>query len=311
MPTHTQLVPQPTFEIDHRQERIIFLGTPAISVPTLEALAASALRPIAVIAEPDKPVGRGQQLTAPAVKQAAERLGLPISQPRTADELLHLVATLEPTLGIVVAYGRILTTELLALPAHGFVNLHFSLLPRYRGATPIQAAILNGDAQTGVTLMQIDPGLDTGPILGYAPSPIEPTETTGQLATRLAEIAASLATTLLPDYLAGRLHPEPQSASPTPVTRRLSKEDGRINWAWPADQLERFIRAMDPWPRAWCELADLRIMLHRAHLENHQLLIDVLQVAGGRPISYAEFGRGYPAALTALRKVCPSIHVEQ
>ncbi len=296
----TQLAPSPRLAVDHRQERVVFLGTPSIAVPTLEAIAESPWRPIAVITERDKPVGRRRQLTASAVKGAAERLGLPVSQPSSAAELHQLVATLKPTLGIVVAYGRILKSELLAIPDHGFVNLHFSLLPRYRGATPIQAAIMNGDAETGVTLMQIDPGLDTGPLLGYAPSPIEPAETAGQLATQLSEIAAALVLTLLPDYLAGQLHPVAQPVDPTPVTKRLKKEDGRIDWTWPADRLERFIRAMDPWPRAWCELAELRIILHRAHLDHGQLVIDRLQVAGGRPMSAGEFAHGYPTALTAL-----------
>lgn len=305
--------PAPTLERqvlhEHTGERIVLLGTPAIAVPTLEALAASALRPIAVVTEPDKPVGRKHVLTPPPIKQAAERLGLPVSQPASATELHQLIASLQPTLGVVIAYGRILKPELLAIPDHGFVNLHFSLLPQYRGATPIQAAILNGDTETGVTLMQIDPGLDTGAILGYTTSPIKPTHTAGQLAEELAEVAAVLATELIPSYLAGELAPQPQPPSSDSVTKRLTKDDGAINWQWPASQVERFIRAMDPWPRAWTELAGIRVILRRAHLTQEQLVIDELQPANGRPMSYGEFARGYPTALTALEatgKVAPS-----
>ena len=283
-----------------RGERIVFYGTPDVAVPTLEALAETNLRPIAVITEPDKPVGRQHRLTPLPIKRAAQRLGIAVSQPTTTAELMSITQSLLPTLGIVVAYGRILKAELLAIPTLGFVNLHFSLLPAYRGATPIQAALLNGDVQTGVTLMQLDPGLDTGPILGFTPMIIEPTDTTGSLGTRLAATAATLASELIPIYLAGSLQPQPQPTSSKPVTRRLNKDDGRIDWQWPVERIERFIRAMDPWPRSWTEIEGLRIIIHSAHLADGQLVIDRIQVAGGRIITSSEFARGYPAGLTAL-----------
>ncbi len=298
--SHSAPTLQPHTLTSHTGERVIFLGTPAIAVPTLKALAETALRPIAVITEPDKPVGRKQLLTPSPIKVAAQALGIPVSQPATTDELLQVIQSLHPTLGVVVAYGHILKPELLAVPDHGFVNLHFSLLPKYRGATPIQAALLAGDAETGVTLMRIDPGLDTGPVIGYAHETIVPTDTAGTLGERLAELAGPLATTLLPLFITGAAIPTPQDSSDEPVTKKLSKADGRIDWSKSSADLDRFIRAMHPWPGAWTELAGLRIILHRAQLEAGKLRIEQIQVAGHRSISGAEFARGYPQALTAL-----------
>ncbi len=300
MPTATITEPL-IFHTATVEPRVVFLGTPAIAVPTLKALAATLLRPILVITEPDKPAGRGQTLTAPAVKVAADELGIPVLQPADAEALLAAMRDAKPTLGVVIAYGRILSPELLAVPGFGFVNLHFSLLPKYRGATPIQAAIFSGEAETGVTLMQLDPGLDTGPILGLAPVSINADDTAGNLAIRLAEVAAALSEALLPRFLTGEISPKPQSTeSPTPMTRRLTKDSGKVDWSASPESIERLIRAMNPWPRAWTELADTRFIIHAAHLEKNKLVVDQIQAAGKQIISGKEFARGYPTALTAL-----------
>lgn len=282
------------------KRRIIFLGTPIIAIPTLKALINSDLKPIAVITEPDKSVGRKQILTPPPVKLAAEENNISVYQPKSAEELKFVVQMLNPTLGIIVAYGRILKPDILAIPEFGFVNLHFSLLPKYRGATPIQAAILNGDEITGATLMQIDEGLDTGPIIGWIQEPIRSDDTTQSLSNHLADSAAALAIELIPKFLFDEITTQPQFKSPDPVTKRLTKEDGRINWDWPADKIEKFIRAMNHWPLAWTEIDDLRIIIHSAHIKNNRLTIDKIQTAGGKIITGSEFARGYKDALTEL-----------
>ena len=281
--------------------RIVFIGTPAISVPTLLALANSPLKPIAVITESDKPVGRKKILTAPAIKVAAQTLSIPVYQPETSAELFETITKLKPTLGVVIAYGRILKTDLLAIPPFGFLNLHFSLLPKYRGATPIQAAILNGESETGVTLMKIDEGLDTGPILGYSSIKIESQDTAGLLGEKLADLAAKLATELIPHYLHGEIRPKAQPDSTLSVTKKLTKEAGQIDWDKPVKEIERFIRAMNPWPKAWTEAAGERFILHQVHLENSLLVIDQIQAAGGKIISGKEFARGFKNALTELK----------
>jgi methionyl-tRNA formyltransferase len=278
----------------------MFLGTPALAVPTLTSLAASSLRPVGVVTEADKPVGRRLVQTSSAIAQAAEALGLPVFKPTSPSELETVVRSLEPTLGIVVAYGRLLRPPVLATPIHGFVNLHFSLLPRYRGATPIQAALLAGDDRTGVTLMQLDAGLETGPLVGATAAAVAPTEPAGSLTERLAQIASELAIWLIPRYLSNETRPGPQAPTNEPPTKRLKKADGRIDWTQPAARLDRFIRAMTPWPGAWTEQAGKRIIIRQAHLEKDRLVLDVVQVAGRSQITGSQFARGYRSALTAL-----------
>lgn len=286
----------------HDHERLIFLGTPAIAVPTLEALAASPLRPVGVITEPDKPIGRRLIVTPSQVAQAADEHALPVFKPTTPAELDAVVRALAPTVGCVVAYGHLLRPNVLDIPHHGFVNCHFSLLPRYRGATPIQAALLAGDEQTGVTLMRLDATLDTGPLIGHATLSITPTDTAGSLGAQLAQQSAALANALIPAYITGEAMPVPQAVTATGPTKRLTKAAGQIDWSQPVRQLDRFIRAMTPWPSAWTEQADQRIIIRLAHVEREQLVLDQVQVAGRRVITGSEFARGYPAALTALIK---------
>lgn len=299
MPAATE--PEHKLQTVANRHRIAFLGTPAIAVPTLKALAASDLRPMAVITEPAKPVGRKHVVTPSAVASAAAELEIATYTPSNRAELLEILAMLQPDTGVVVAYGRILTQPMLEIPRHGFVNLHFSKLPRYRGATPIQAAILAGDTETGVTAMQIDAGLDTGPILAFEPEPIQSNDTAKTLGSRLADTAVGLAVDTLPKYLDGSLTPVAQpNESPTSVTRMLTKADGEIDWTQSAEQIERFIRAMNPWPMAWTEIDGVRFIIHAGHLVQNRLVIDKIQAAGKQVISGQEFVRGYPNALTFL-----------
>jgi len=264
---------------------------------------------VAVLTEPSKPVGRTHVLTPTPVHTAAQKLGIPTYTPVTKQELLDTLTMIRADLGVVVAYGHILTPAMLDTANLGFVNLHFSLLPRYRGATPIQATLLANETETGVTLMRIDAGLDTGPILAQTSAGIEPTDTTASLTDRLALVAATLAAQAIPKFAAGMLSSTAQpNESPTPITRQLSKSDGEIDWSQSGETIERFIRAMQPWPKAWTELDGQRFIVHSAHLTASGLVIDQIQAAGKEKITGAEFARGYQNALTALSatgKVAP------
>lgn len=232
--------------------RVVFMGSPAFAVPALEALAGT-YPVIGVVTQPDRPAGRGSRLRPPPVKVTAERLGLPVFQPEKVaapDALEHLRAW-APDVIIVAAFGQILPPALLSLPPRGCLNLHASLLPRWRGAAPIAAAILAGDTVTGVTLMQMDEGVDTGPILARREEPIRPDDTTGSLTERLARVAAELLMDVLPDYLAGKVRPVPQPEEGVTYCRPLKKADGRLDWTRPAVELERRVRAVTPWPGAF------------------------------------------------------------
>lgn len=232
--------------------RIVFMGSPSFAVPALEGLA-GAYPVVGVVTQPDRPAGRGSRLRPPAVKVAAERLGLPVFQPERVaapDALEHLRAW-APDVIVVAAFGQILPPELLSLPPHGCLNLHASLLPRWRGAAPIAAAILAGDTMTGVTLMRMDEGVDTGPVLAWREEPIRPDDTTGRLTERLARVGAELLMEVLPRYLRGQVRPVPQPEEGVTYCRPLKKADGRLDWARPAAELERRVRATNPWPGAF------------------------------------------------------------
>jgi methionyl-tRNA formyltransferase len=242
-----------------RQLKIVYFGTPAYAVPALETLAADDRFSVElVVTQPDRPAGRRRQLQAPAVKTAALQLGLPVYQPerlRTGDERAPLAAQ-NADLFVVAAYGLIFGPKTLAIPRLGSLNLHASLLPRYRGASPISAAILAGDERTGVTLMRMDVGMDTGDMIATKSIAIEPDDTTGSLTERLGEIGAQLALDAIPRWIAGELPATPQASTDASLVRPLTRSDGWIDWTKPADELERQVRAMQPWPRAWTTLPD-------------------------------------------------------
>jgi methionyl-tRNA formyltransferase len=236
---------------------VVFFGTPAFAVPPLRALAADPRFAVTlVVTQPDRPAGRGRRLEAPPVKGAAEALGLPVYQTgalRTAAERAPLVAS-DADLFVVAAFGVIFGVKTLAIPRLGCVNVHASLLPAYRGASPIAAALLAGEGRTGVSLMVMARGLDTGPVFAAADLDIEPANTTASLTGRLSELGADLAVRAIPRYAVGELTPRPQGPGAT-LTRPLVKADGWLDWARPAEELERRVRAMWPWPRAWTTIA--------------------------------------------------------
>ncbi len=237
--------------------RIVFMGTPSFAVATLQALA-DAQVVVGVFTQPDRPSGRGRQLEPPPVKRFALQARLPIIQPQRLrePEALAQLQAWAPDLIVVAAFGQILRPTVLDLPAHGCLNVHGSLLPRHRGAAPIAAAILAGDAETGITIMRMDPGLDTGPMLRQRSLTILPGDTTGSLTDRLAPLGAALLLEVIPEYLAGRLQTVPQDDALATYAPQLKKADGRLDFTRPAHELERQVRAFNPWPGAFASWHD-------------------------------------------------------
>lgn len=231
--------------------RVVFLGTPEFAVPSLRALAEHPAFEVAgVVTQPDRPAGRGQQIQPSAVKRQAEVLGLPVFQPdslRDPAAVEHLRGW-RPDVMVVAAFGQILRQPVLDVAPFGCVNVHASLLPRWRGAAPIQYAIRAGDTETGVTIMKIDAGLDTGPILARRAVPIAPDETGASLHDRLATLGAQILPDVLLAYLAGEITPQPQPEEGVTLAPALKKEDGLIDWSQPSVEIDRQVRAYTPWP---------------------------------------------------------------
>jgi methionyl-tRNA formyltransferase len=302
--------------------RTAFLGSGRFAQPTLGRLAAhAAIEVVAVVTAPARPVGRRQLETATPVETMARELGLDVlTPPRLRDPAaLADILGLEPDLVVLADYGQIVPAELLDLP-HGALNLHPSLLPRHRGATPIPAAILAGDAETGVSLMRMDAGLDTGPLIAVELVSLAGDETAPALEARLAIVAAGLLARSLEPWLAGDLEPEPQPADGVTITRPLHRADGRLDPDQPAVLLERQVRAHLPWPGSFFELEGGRLVVLAARVapgedddeigrfvpdagglalvaRDGRLLLDEVQPAGGRPMSGEAFVRGRPSIL--------------
>jgi len=227
------------------------MGSPTFAVPILEALIEHH-EVVGVLTQPDKPAGRGRKLKAPPVKEIALKHDIPVFQPHSArsEEAIVWLRERNPLVIVVAAYGQILPPEVLALPPHGCLNVHASLLPRHRGAAPVAAAILAGDRETGVTIMLMDEGLDTGPILAQRSCPIGPDETTASLSEKLSHLGAELLLEVLPKWVCGEIRPRPQQGEAT-YARLLRKKDGLIDWTLPAWEIERRVRAYNPWPSAY------------------------------------------------------------
>jgi methionyl-tRNA formyltransferase len=229
-----------------------------LSCASLEKLAGDkAFSVAAVVTQPDKPKGRELKLTPSPVKVLAEKLNLPVLQPLKArdEHFVRQLRELGPDLVVVVAYGQILPQTILDVPPHGCLNVHTSLLPKYRGAAPIQWAIANGEPETGVTIMKMDAGLDTGPILAVRRTPILPADDSQTLHDRLAEIGADLLAETIPGHVAGKISPQPQPAEGASYAAKIKKEDGRIDWTWPAEKIRNRLRAFTPWPGAFTFLS--------------------------------------------------------
>lgn len=304
--------------------RIIFMGTPEFATPSLHALVESSARHgweiVAVATQPDRPAGRGKQLAASPVKQMALGFGIPVLQPTSLRKDLksvEMLRQLTPDVIVVAAYGLILPRSVLEIPTFGCINVHASLLPAYRGASPITAAILDGLNETGVTIMVMDEGMDTGPSLRQAALPILPDDTTASLGARLAQQGAELLVETLVDWLAGNIAPIAQELLPgkPSACRQLRKEDGLIDWSNPAATIERMTRAYTPWPTAYTFWKGEPFKVLRAStLEGNttpglvervangcavgagegRLLLHTVQPAGKRPMDIRSFLNGAP-----------------
>ena len=311
--------------------RLVFCGTPAFAVPALAAAVAAGHQVALVLTQPDRPSGRGMQLAASPVKQWALAHGLPVDQPdkiRSNEPLRARLEALAPDAILVVAYGRILPPWMLALPPFGNINLHGSLLPKYRGAAPIQWAVANGERTTGVTTMLLEEGLDTGPTLQEAELAIPSEATASELFPQLAELGAPLLLSTLAGLAAGTLTPQPQNAAEATHAPILTRDDGRIDFTRSATEIYNRWRGFQPWPGAWTTLEGKKFTIPRMALPNATVpvtdnpakpgtlflqdgqlhavcgentaihLIDV-QLEGKRPTSAADFLRGHPQFLTA------------
>ncbi len=246
--------------------RTMFFGSPDFAVPSLKALAESGREVAAVVTQPDRPKGRGRKPSSPPVKVAAEELNLDVLQPEkiNKEEFYRKTAEIAPDVLVVVAFGQIFSDRLLSIPPHGGVNVHASLLPKYRGAAPIHRAILDGETETGVTTMYMAKKLDAGDILLASSTPIGPEDTSGTLHDRLADIGAKLLVETLDKLEQGQVVPLPQDHSRATFAPKLEKDDGRIDWSRSPEEIERFVRGMTPWPGAFTFMEDKRIKIFKA-----------------------------------------------
>lgn len=248
-----------------RPFRIIFMGTPEFAVPALKALHASRHDVVAVLTQPDRPKGRGRKLTPPPVKMAALELGYPVEQPACIHkpECLSFIQSKTPDLFVVIAFGRLLKSHHFAIPPHGIINVHASLLPRYRGPAPIQWALINGDRETGVTTMYMAEELDAGDMLLQARTAIKADDTAATLHDRMAEMGAPLLLDTLDQLADNRLQPVQQDPAAVTYAPMLTKKDGQIRWNQPTKAIDAFIRGMTPWPGAFTFLGDLRLKIFK------------------------------------------------
>ncbi len=259
----------------NRPLKIVFMGTPDFAVPPLRALHDSGHDVLTVVTQPDRPKGRGRKLTPPPVKRTALRCGYPVLQPETvsSDAFLRQMAELAPDLYVVVAFGQILPQPLLDVPRMGSINVHASLLPRYRGAAPIQWAIINGDRETGVTTILMDKGMDTGDMLLMEKTAIQPGETAADLHNRLSLMGARTLVRTLEKLRNGSLERVPQDHARATHAPMLKKQDGEIDWSMPADRIECLIRGLTPWPGAFTFSGDMRLKIFKASVLEREISV--------------------------------------
>ena len=302
--------------IDSAKLRTVFMGTPDFACGTLQGLIDAGVNLVGVFTQPDRPKGRGKKLAPPPVKVLAQEHGVPVFQPQRLrrPEAVEELRQLEPELVVVVAYGQILPKEVLEIPKHGCINVHASLLPRYRGAAPINQAIIDGETETGITTMLMDEGLDTGDMLVKRALEIPPDETAGELHDRLAELGRETMVETLRQLCAGELKPQVQDDALSTYAPMLKKEDGRVDWTRSAGDLHNQVRGLSPWPGAFTSLGEevLKFAATRVVDGNgvpgsvlaadasgvvvacgeQALLLGALQLPGKRMLPAAEFVRG-------------------
>jgi methionyl-tRNA formyltransferase len=310
--------------------RVGFVGTPNFAVPVLEGLLRADYQVVVVYTRPDRPAGRGRGVAYPLVKTAALRHGIPVRQPPSLrrSEVVAELRAFTPDVLVVAAYGRFLPAEVLAVPPNGVLNIHPSLLPAYRGPSPVATALLEGESITGATVMLVDEGMDSGPVLAQRETRILPHETAGSLTPRLFQLGAELLLEVLPAWLEGRLAPRPQDGSLATTTRLYTREDGELDWSLPAEEMGRRLRAFDPWPGCYTywEGKLLKVLEGRvlepatqpnvgvgevvrfSHSDETPVAVNTgrgllgisrIQLEGRRTQSVAEFLHGYPRFMGA------------
>jgi methionyl-tRNA formyltransferase len=294
--------------------RIVFMGSPDFALPSLRTLVGE-YDVIGVVTQPDRASGRGRTMKPPPVKELALELNIPTIQPEKLkqEDAMDQLRAWSPDVIVVAAYGQILKKDVLDLPQFGCINVHASLLPRWRGAAPINTAILHGDEKTGVTIMKMDAGLDTGPMLAQRSIRIMPDDTAGSVFQTLSTLGAELLIETLPDYLSGEIHPQPQLEEGATYAPMLKKEDGRLDFNADVHELERRVRAFNPWPGTFMDFEGSNLKVHRAHIEPGDasagerlivqnqpavgarggiLVLDEVQPAGRKPMSGKSFLSG-------------------
>lgn len=282
--------------------RVVFFGTPEFSIPSLQALLDDArFAVVGVVTQPDKPVGRKQILTASPVKQLALEHNIPVFQPTTVrqkkeegQQFLGTFTDLQPDIAVVIAYGKIIPQVVLDVPTHGCINIHGSILPLLRGASPIQYTILEGHEEAGVTIMQMDAGMDTGDMLHIERIPVAERETSATLHDKLKVLGANVLCDVLVSYINGEITPQKQNDDEATYCSLIKKEDGLIDWSRTPEEIDRQIRAYTPWPGCYTILNDLRIKILEAHVQDGALNITRVQPAGKKPMSYEDFKKGNP-----------------
>ena len=305
-----------TFKKIPERYKVVFFGTPEFSVPVLQALVKNNWAVSLVVTEPDKPFGRKKILTPPPIKKTAEKYNLLVYQPKKIINLKSSFINLKPDLIILTAYGKIIPKEILEIPVYGALCLHPSLLPKYRGPSPIQTTILNGDKTTGVTLFKMDEKIDHGPILAEQELKILNPKleirnkfqiinsqiTTEVLSQILSKVSAEVLLKTLPNYLESKIKPKKQNEKKASYTKLIKKEDGHVDKSEIRNpksekelkEIERKIRAFYPWPKVWTIVNNKRVIIHKAHLENFKLSLDIVQPEGKKPMKYEDYLKGNP-----------------
>ena len=246
--------------------RVIYFGTPEFAVPGLRAMIASQHHVVALVSQPDRPKGRGQKLQPTPTKVVADAAGIPVLQPtRLKDPALHAqLADLRPDLGVVAAYGRLIPDAVLAIPRLGMINIHASLLPKYRGAAPVHRAVIDGETETGVTIMRVVTELDAGPMFAVARLPIGPDDTTPQVEAALAQLGAAVAVEVVDRLASGTATETPQDGSRATHAKKIEREEATVDWTLPAARLHNLVRGLQPWPLVAITLDGLRCRIHRS-----------------------------------------------
>ncbi len=282
----------------YRFAKIVFLGSDDFSLAVLEQLIVNNLTVMAVVTETAKRAGRGNEVAEPVVKKLAETTGIAVFQPTDKAELTAVLKQLKPDLLVLASYGKILPNEALAASKYGSLNVHPSLLPKYRGATPIQTALLAGESETGVTIMTMAAKVDAGGTVAKEKLTIDTRDNFPSLKNKLAELGAKLLIKILPLYLSGQAEISEQNNAEATMTTKLTKDMGEIDWTKPAVEIDRQIRALTPWPGTFTLLNGQRLKILTAHLEDGKLALDAVQLEGKQPANWADFKRGYLKALT-------------